>query len=419
MKHYWNSSGTCIVLTLLLLIFISRVSAQNSAHITDGVCDARKIDLTERRIQLNGYWRIVKDRLITPEQLKQSSSEPIYVPSLWNDADTRRAGVGYGTYVLRIILPPHLKGKKLGLEIPQLYNSYHLFINDSLLASNGTPGSSADSSLPQWRPQSIQFSSHLDTTTILLQLSNFHHFKGGIREPIYLGLSENIDSHFSSSYVSTFAEVVLLFLLSVFFLVLFRLRGNKRIILYFSLLCLSWGVREMFSDIYLISQLCPDINWFFLVRIEYISLFVTMVYAILFLSRLFPDVSNKLLKYLLVAINIIFIGFTLLAPVIMFTRWLPLYLGTCAVVLVYAGILILRAMSQEKRGAWYLMGGLLLTLMTMGYDLVAYKGIVVNNILVGSIGYCLIFTCSAIGLLQSLQIIKTGDNTLRYEDLYK
>jgi hypothetical protein len=419
MKINNHKGYTKLVLAFLLVVtFGTECFSQSRTFLTDGLFDTRKLNLREERVALSGHWDFYPAQLLHPSKLNKHKRSTLLVPSLWNEHPEMQ-NVGFGTYSLRLILPPSTE--KWALEIPQLYNSYALYINDSLYASNGKPSDIKEKSQLEWRPQFVAFQADSDTITITIQLSNFHHFKGGIREPIYFGSASMISGHFNNAMSSVIVEVVILVLVAMFFLFVWY-RKKERIALYFSLLCLSWGIRECFSDMYPISTLFPGINWFFLVRTEYIMLFLITIYSNLFVNRLFSDLSSKIFKYLAVFINCVFIVFVLFTPVVVFTRWMPLYLLTAATVLIYSAVIIIRAMILEKTGAWFLITGLILAIVAIGYDIIAYKGNLSNHIMVGSICYILIYTFSAIGLLQHLKIIRSSEspgNTLRYQDLYR
>ncbi len=96
--------------------------------------------------------------------------------------------------------------------------------------------------------------------------------------------------------------------------------------IYFSLLCITWAVRSIFSNDYLVTQVYPGLDWNVLVRVEYLTLYLTMMWAILFLCGLFKNEGNRVMKYLLVAFNCGFAIYTLLVDPIEFTKLLPLYL---------------------------------------------------------------------------------------------
>jgi hypothetical protein len=256
----------------------------------------------------------------------------------------------------------------------------------------------------------------------VLQLSNFHHHKAGIREQIYVGPESEVVNHFDSAMASVIAEAAIVGLLGTFFLFLYFVPKKGKVCLYFGMLCLSWAMRELFSDLYPISHLIEDLDWYFLVRTEYTLLFLIIIFSTAFVSGVFAELSSPLFKYMIVIISAIFILITLTTPATFFTRWISLYMITASVVLCYAGVLIVRALILEKTGASFLIAGLMLSVLAMGYDLIAYKGILGNHVLISSICYALIYICCAIGVLQYLKIVRSAAvavNTLTYQDLYK
>lgn len=401
-----------------LLFLPGRMLAQSRTFTTSGVFDARQMEASTKRIALNGNWDFYWNALLSPKELKGQPRSSMLVPSIWNDHRNLR-NFGHATYSIRLILP---RGEKWALELPQLYNSYVVFIGDSAAASNGIPGTTKELNKPEWKPQYVVFTTRGDTTRVTIQLSNYHHNFGGIREPIYLGRAESIVSHFETALTGIFVEVCVLAVLALSFIGLYFFGRQDRLTLYFALLCLSWGLREMFSDLYPAATLLPGLNWFVQVRIEYLSLFMVIFFGMLFIGRLFRDLSNPVFKYLVGTAIVLFAGFCLVAPVAVFTKWLTLYLVTSTIVLIYVATIVVRAMIQEKTGAWFLTSGLILSVLAFSYDLIAYKGIIGNHILFGSICHMLIFLCCALGVLQHLRMVmspENRENILRYKDLYR
>ena len=69
-------------------------------------------------------------------------------------------------------------------------------------------------------------------------------------------------------------------------------------------------------------------------KIEYITLYLTVIWAALFFRSLFKETGNMLVSYLPIVLNIIFVLFTLITPAIVFSRWISIYLGVAALVIV-------------------------------------------------------------------------------------
>jgi hypothetical protein len=180
-------------------------------------------------------------------------------------------------------------------------------------------------------------------------------------------------------------------------------------------------VRSLFSNDYIVTKFYPDFDWALMVRIEYITLFLTMTWAILFLCRLFQNEGNQVIKYLLVTFNCGFIVYSILTPPVDFTMLLPLYLVTAGILLVYGAGVVLVALINERRGATFLTVSVMLGLALFSYDLFTYEGWFSYNTILFSAGYLVIFLLMGVALLLHLDIIKgtkTTTTMLTYEDLY-
>jgi hypothetical protein len=404
--------------TLLLLTISTIVHPASLPTAENGTLDARKIMLDEVRLPLNGQWLYFENQLLLPEEVQDLRGAPVVFPKTWNEEG--KSGVGFGTYSLKILPPSNIPA--LALEIPQLYSSYELWANGKLIASNGKVGRTAETSIPQWRPQTVAVENSGDTLRLVLRISNFQHHTGGVREPLYLGSDRLLQQHRAWSEGSNRIEILTLFILGLVFLFVYALKGKKKVALYFALLCFTWSVRSAFSNLYLAVWLMPEVNWNTMVRTEYISLYLTMIWAILFLSKLFEREGNAILKYLFVTGNAGFTLYTLLATPMSFSRWLPVYLTISAALLVYTAYVILWAIINERVGARTLLTGLLLGLVIFGYDLLTYQEFFSYNPVVFNAGYVAIFLVITVALLLHLDIIKgkpKASGMLRYDDLYK
>lgn len=384
-----------------------------------GNLDAEDWNFSEKPLALTGEWIFFQSELLTTDQCRENNGVKILFPQLWNDFDPSGKGTGFGTYYLRVYVPG--APPEMILQIPQLYNSYALWINEKLVASNGKVGKAKEETVPQWLPQSVTFELSKDTLEIVLQIANFHHHKGGAREPIYLGSKDQLSTKRSLALGSNIAESILLFLSGLAFLALYFQEKKKKIILYFSLLCITWSLRSVFSNLYTFIYFFPEFDWNTLLRIEYITLYLSIIWSILFLSRLFKTVSNQTIKYMLVTANIFFVIFTVFAAPVTFTRWLSVYLSVAGITLVYSIIIILRALMFEQPGVWPLVASIFLGILLFGYDMIGYQWPFAFNVIITNVGYIVIFVLIMIALLIHLDILKIdrGSSTvLTYKDLY-
>ena len=406
------------IISFILLCGAITVFAQPKSPEDLELLDARNWNFS-KRLPLKGTWNFSETKLIPPDSLEQRDLHSTFFPSLWNDNRADGKGIGYATYTLKVLVPDSLK--MLALEIPQLYSSYKLWVNGNLIASAGTVGVKKETAVAQWIHQTATFNNPLDTLQIVLQIANFHHYKGGAKDPVYLGTPDRIDSHFAWALGSNLVEASILMLEGFFFLFFYRKR-KKSVILYFALLCLTWSLRSVFSNLYPATLLWPDMNWQLLVKIEYITLYLTAVWAALFFNSLFKDISNVIFIYLPIALNLFFIVFTLLTPAVVFSRWISVYLGVAALVILYGATMIVRALIVEREGSWFLMLSLGVGVLVFGYDIAAYQGSLSYNVVWLNMGYVAIFILTTIALLFHLGIFKNkiaSKKMLTYSDLFQ
>lgn len=383
-----------------------------------GVIDASSFDFRKNRLNLASTWLWFDGRLLPPDQKNNPDLLPVEFPGIWNQRRSDGNGQGYATYFLTVIVPPQTE--ELALDLPDIYSSYVLFVNGQEVTRNGTPGTTKQSTIPQWRPHVTSLHVNTDTLHFALQVANFNHHKGGVKESIHLGSSSNFAQKEVITKTGKLVGVGLLMVLALVFIVVW-MRNKKRVVIYFSALCLTWAVRSLFSNDYLFIYYFPDFNWYTMIRIEYIMLYLTMIWAILFLYRLFQNEGNQVVKYLLVTFNAGFTVYTVLSDPVDFTRLLPLYLGTAGLLLVYGAGVVLVALINERRGATWLTMSVLLGLAIFSYDIFAYEGWFSYNSLVFIAAYLVIFIMTGFALLLHLDIIKSTRTTttmLTYKDLY-
>lgn len=375
----------------------------------------------DRVFPLTGTCRFFDGQLLTPDECTSASSVIINFPGLWSDKPHGESGIGVATYALSVLLPRN-HPESLALSLPQMYSSYKLWANGTAIAENGKVGKLTIDCTPQWRPQTVTFTATKDTLTLVLQIANFHHAKGGVKEPIYLGTAEKLNLKRSIATLSNFTETGVLLLVSLFFFIVYATHGRRTVTLYFALLCLTWSVRSVFSNLYLAVSYFPDFDWSTAVRIEYLTLYLTMIWAVLFLSQIFQFESNIFFKYGFVFCNLLFAFYTMFSIPRLFTQWLNFYLITSGMLLLYGAFTVIRAWVNERVGSGLLTISIILGLNIFAYDIFVYEGFSSYDPLIFSIGYVSIFVLMGWALSMYLGLIKSKPSPttrLTYDDLYK
>ncbi|HMI61080.1 MAG TPA: hypothetical protein VK518_09235, partial [Puia sp.] len=122
----------------------------------NGILDLRKANLFSKPLSLNGEWGFYWNRLLSPDSL--SAVAPAYVPYpvLWKDITLNGEKIpsqGYATYTLTVLLP-HQR-PRIGLEVPDAYCAFKLFVNGIVQAQNGQPATTKEKARPFWVTRTI------------------------------------------------------------------------------------------------------------------------------------------------------------------------------------------------------------------------------------------------------------------------
>ena len=406
----------------IFLIFSISTQAQQF-HARNGLVDLREYDFSERgHIDLSGEWKFYMRHLIPAENFGHSViDEPgdlVSFPMTWNEINkSRKPSDGFGTFYLRLLA----KQQEYAFELPHFYTSYSFWINGTLVASNGIVGTSASHSQPQWRPLTVTYTPTSDTLDIVIHVSNFYHGKGGIRENILIGSPSNLLFKRDIAIDSNLILCGGLLLISTMFAIIYFIVKRDVTCLYFCGLSLTWAIRSLFSNLYVANFYIPDFPWETGVKIEYITLYLTMIWAISFLSSLFPDDVNSLFRYLFIGCNAMFCLITIIFKATLYTQFLPVYLSFCLVLLIYIIYVLIRAFIYERQGVWLIVCCLMLGVIVFAYDLSAYEGFASFSPVIINVGYLSMFIFLAFSLASQFGILKRTSrksDMLTYEDLY-
>lgn len=297
-----------------------------------------------RPIELNGEWIFYKDKLLTPADLSSPASLPepgyIQVPVIWNRQSDSRTGEplssqGYGTYYLQVTFNDWHKGP-LALRMPDVFSAYRLWVNGREVARNGTPGVSRQSSRPYWLPAVKVVQSERDTLELVLQVSNFHHVKGGIGEPLALGNPEMLlalktrDEALAFTLFGSFVVCGLL-LLGVFF------AGKRQDLaaFWFAIFCLVHSYYLIGAEDYPLHGLAGWLPWFVSIRLEYLSAYLSVALFWLFMYHMLPAYQSKGITRVAVAVLLLLATTVVVLPSRWFTAFMPLWLAVSFLSIIY------------------------------------------------------------------------------------
>jgi hypothetical protein len=134
-----------------------------------------------------------------------------------------------------------------------------------------------------------------------------------------------------------------------------------------------------------------DLNWYAVVRVEYISLYLTTLFGLLFVSSLFPDDVNRTFQGFYIFFTIVFTVFTLVTEPIVFTGFVQLYLAFASLLVVTSLITLVKAFINARAHVHYYIASYLFGIGLFGYVIVAYERAVELNEIVFNVGFFLLF----------------------------
>jgi signal transduction histidine kinase len=331
-------------LLLLVLVLLSIICpdlfSQNPTAIK-GVIDLRNIpDKDKFFVSLNGEWEFYWKQMLHPLDFRGHTlpKPDVYgnVPSYWTDysgANFKTEKFGYATYHLTILLPPYFH-YRLAFDVPVFDSSFDLWVNDTLLAFNGQTGKSEEETKPGYAPQFHRFLPTSDTLSIVINVSNYHHRRGGFWVPMKLGTLSEVTKRKANMWAGEYATMSILFGFTLFFMIFFILYPKDRIMAFFSMTLFGLALRPLFTSQYLIYDFFI-VGWQWTVRLEYLSLFTIMIGFAWFANCLYPSKLIRNVAYFITSVFIAAAIATFLFPVKIFSYSALAYYPSVIILILY------------------------------------------------------------------------------------
>src|SRR5580698_11647529 len=318
-----------------------------------GLIDLRKEDLFGKSLALNGDWGFYWNRLLPPDSL--STPPPAYVPYpvLWKDLTVdghKVPSLGYATYQLTVLLPH--KRPRIGLEIPDAYCSFKLYVNGILQAQDGVPATTREKATPFWATRNVALPpGEPDTLLFVMQIANFWHARGGPYKDILLGDKDVLFLKKNRDIAYDFLMAGCMFMGGLFFLGLFVFSRHDKTILYFAMFCIVFSYRMVGTQHYALHLLFPTLDWFLTIRVEYISLSLAMTFFCAYTRKLYPGDIIPVVTRALIWLCLVYSVLVLVMPTPVFTRILIGFLGMMFFTIAYSMYVFLRAARLRRSGS--------------------------------------------------------------------
>jgi signal transduction histidine kinase len=302
----------------------------------------------------------------------------------WKKADSEGSGQGYATYRLRVKgFEFHESGYQITL--PYILSSYRLTLHPERDPSRiirhhlGEPGETANTTAPMTLSQSVAFQplSPDEVWIINIQMASFEHSNGGFRAAPLIAPGKELSRRWRLGMDSDIFCVGILFIMFLYNLMLFIRRPEDKASLVGAFAILSIALRAVATSnmLYYLTDR-PSKTILELIHIfEYITLTGSGILFSYFLQLTFlPAAYPRLLKYVSLLFSPLIIV-TLIFPMDVYTRFLPLYQISTAFFIGLGFWVVIRAWHMRLAGSLTVFLGGLCILASFIYDILVIYGV--------------------------------------------
>jgi len=420
-----NLRVIALALMIAYLIFFSACLNDSPRRIppmaVKGVLDLTDWDFKDDGpIDLNGEWEFYWQQHLLPEDFTQKKPSRktgfINVPGYWKGHEIegkKLPGIGYATYRLRVALDT--QKDPLAFRTIEISNAYTLYVNGQKVASLGQAGIDLATTVPQQFPQIFDFEPYSNQLELIIQVSNFHHRRGGVWEAIQLGREKDIRFDQEKRLGFDLFLFGSIFLMALYHLGLFILRKKDRSPLYFSAFCFLIALRLLTTGGRYLMLLFPDVGWELMRKLEYLSFYLAVPAIVLFVKSIFPAFSTRFLR-LIEFLGLGFACVVIFTPARLFSHTLNIYEAITVVTLIYGLYIVFTSLVHKNVEALILLIGFFILAISTINDMLHVERIIQTG-LFAPFGF-FIFILSQAFLLsfrfsKALRTVETQQKELR------
>ncbi len=398
-----------VISIFVLLSFSLLLPAYGKSSIPaskNGILDLTDWNFTENGpVPMSGQWEFFWQTHLPPQN--DGTDNPVVyprdslirVPGAWNSLDINGKalpGQGIATYRLLLKLPP--ASHDLGFKFLDMATAFKVYLNGKKIFSSGIPGKTKQDTIPQYAPGVILIpDSELHSQMeILIHVSNFHHWQGGMWEIITIGDFNDLNRIREEKLFKNAILFGSIFIMGIYHVFLYRFRPKDRSPLYFGLFCLMVAIRPMTHGERYLLELLPDMIPFTLfLQLNYISFYFCVPLFSYYTLTLFPDQVSKNVIHGIAVVGMLASAVTLILPPHIFTAFMPYLQGATLIAVGYGAICVIRAVRLKKQDAGIFITGFLLFALTILND-VLYTRQVINTIHIVPLGLFIFILCQSI-----------------------
>lgn len=333
------------IIIISALIFLRYNTAKNTYVVDNGTLNLDTVQFKDDEIlSLNGNWEFYADNLLYPndfEGMPDISPTYINVPEKWSTL--QNGDRGCGTY--RMIITNIKPNTQYGLLKKNIRISSRIFINGKMIMEDGYPADSDSSEIVGNSPKMISFETDRDSAEIIIQVSNYKYYSGGIIESIRFGLPEKViqEYHQKVSFESiVFAMVIAIgFMHGVLMFFIPKIKDKSFALRLLPVSVITFAIINGALSERILKLIFPSISSELLIRIEYLAVCLLIMSLFAFIHLLENALLPKIPHMIIQGIYSVFIVAVLFIPMKNNNLW-TIFTYFTTVIVAFGFIRVLR-----------------------------------------------------------------------------
>lgn len=271
-------------------------------------------------VHLEGEWDFYPQTFLSETSEVPETKLQLLVPGIWNSE--LGTGNGFGTYRLVLERPEGTDPDTVyGIKLVDLATASRVYWNGKLLGSSGVVSKNPEESRPSYQFQFYPLPWKEGPNELLVEISNYHHDKGGMWEPPYVGEWNKLFKENEKDLASSLFLAGAVFIIALYHFGLFYFRRSDKGNLLFGFAALLLSLRTLFTgERFGFNELSPYISWNLCLRIEYLTFYLTPYLFFAFFREFYPNFYPRWMDRLLLVPTLIFISFLLVLPTPIYTE---------------------------------------------------------------------------------------------------
>lgn len=411
---------------LIFLFILSCLPGEKFFRAKAGVLDIRNWNFnTNSIIQLQGEWEFYWNEFCYSKNSTDGMHcEPgkktsyIHMPGLWTKLSHIKtkppiSGNGFATH--RLYIQTNTK-EKLSIRLQNVYTAFKLWANGVLIAEIGKVSTDKIHSKPRLYPVIAELPTAENGIELILQISNYHHEKGGAWRKIFLGRTKDIQLAKEKDTARDLFISGCLFFVGFYHIVYFYYRKKDRSTFYFGAFSLLISLRILVVEEPFLYRVFPGFPYQLGMQIEFLTAFLAAPLFVFFISEFlfFTGLEkNNMIDLSITIPQFLFSIFILLTSPSIFTKTLPFLYLFAFISVLYILYKLSVAIKHRTIGSFFILISFLL-LTGFAINDILYTITIINTGYFLSYGFLFFILAHRLAMVKEFAVVRN-----RIEELNK